>query len=197
MVRLEVVLKIPGDLSLFLKSQFSSQSSMLWWHKSASFTSLGISFGPPRKLGLGNEVLQYTWLTHRENYDISQCLKYHSKCLIFGAKIQIGDTNKSLWNFLGIFFMETYHFLRHLLRNLRMFQLKNLSLQKGKRGMSPKGNFVKIVWQFYFLCDAEWYPLQTLEKARSFSCLPDPNSIQLKCNRQNAWKERKKSRDQI
>ena len=193
---------------------------MLWWHKSASFTSLGISFGPPRKLGLGNEVLQYTWLTHRENYDISQCLKYHSKCLIFGAKIQIGDTNKSLCNFFGIFFRgifshsvffflrvifkprmwilwETYHFLRHLLRNLRMFQLKNLSLQKGKRGMSPKGNFVKIVWQFYFLCDAEWYPLQILEKAQSFSCLPDPNSIQLKCNRQNAWKEQKKSRDQI
>ena len=193
---------------------------MLWWHKSASFTSLGISFGPPRKLGLGNEVLQYTWLTHRENYDISQCLKYHSKCLIFGAKIQIGDTNKSLWNFFGIFFRgifshsvffflrvifkprmwilwETYHFLRHLLRNLRMFQLKNLSLQKGKRGMSPKGNFVKIVWQFYFLCDAEWCPLQILEKAQCFSCLPDPNSIQLKCNRQNAWKEQKKSRDQI
>ena len=110
-------------------------------------------------------------LTHRENYDISQCLKYHSKCLIFGAKIQIGDTNQSLFNFFGIFFRgifshsvffflrvifkprmwilwETYHFLRHLLRNLRMFQLKNLSLQKGKRGMSPKGNFVKIVWQF-------------------------------------------------
>ena len=117
---------------------------MLWWHKSASFTSLGISFGPPRKLGLGNEVLQYTWLTHRENYDISQCLKYHSKCLIFGAKIQIGDTNKSLWNFLGIFYGKPTIFFVIFWGTWGCFSWKIwVCNDMKKRGMSPKGNFRK------------------------------------------------------
>ena len=49
----------------------------------------------------------------------------------------------------------------------------------------------------YFLGDAEWYPLRIPGKAHRFSCRLAASSIQLKCSRQNAWKERQKAKDQI
>ena len=82
------------------------------------------------------------YLTHRENYDFSQCLKYHSKCLIFGAKIQFGDTNKSLWSFFGISY-GNLPFSSSSSEELEDVSVEKSESAKGKKGNESQGKFCK------------------------------------------------------
>ena len=70
------------------------------------------------------------YLTHRENYDISQCLKYHSKCLILRQKFKMTKSKK-------------VPFSSSSSEELEDVSVEKSESAKGKKGNESQGKFCK------------------------------------------------------